>query len=74
MTAAAVLTVVGVIGIVSTFGIPDHRHRKLLVGSISLGVSIALYASPLVAMVSHSWIKRKQRIAKPKKRNRVVPS
>ncbi|ESW33346.1 hypothetical protein PHAVU_001G061900 [Phaseolus vulgaris] len=50
MTAAAVLTVVGVIGIVSTFGIPDHRHRKLLVGSISLGVSIALYASPLVAM------------------------
>ncbi|KAK7377358.1 hypothetical protein VNO80_02781 [Phaseolus coccineus] len=51
MTAAAVLTVVGVIGIVSTFGIPDHRHRKLLVGSISLGVSIAMYASPLVAML-----------------------
>jgi len=58
MIAAAVLTVVGVIVIVSTFAIPDHRHRKLLVGSISLGVSIALYASPLVAMVSHVWIKR----------------
>ncbi|WVY90430.1 hypothetical protein V8G54_035944 [Vigna mungo] len=50
VTASAVLTVVGVIAIVSTFAIPDHRHRKLLVGSISLGVSIALYASPLVAM------------------------
>ncbi|KOM48609.1 hypothetical protein LR48_Vigan07g231300 [Vigna angularis] len=48
--AAAVLTVVGVIAIVSTFAISDHRHRKLLVGSVSLGVSIALYASPLVVM------------------------
>jgi len=74
MTAAAVLTVVGVIAIVSTFAIPDHRHRKLLVGSVSLGVSIALYASPLVAMVSHVLIKRKQRIEKTKERNRVDPS
>lgn len=74
ITASAVLTVVGVIAIVSTFAIPDHRHRKLLVGSISLAVSIALYASPLVAMVSHVFLKRKQRTPKPKERNRVEPS
>ncbi|CAJ1972346.1 unnamed protein product [Sphenostylis stenocarpa] len=50
MTAGAVLTVFGVIAITSAFAFPDHHHRKLLVGSISLGVSIALYASPLIAM------------------------
>ncbi|CAJ1972348.1 unnamed protein product [Sphenostylis stenocarpa] len=42
-----------IIAIVSSFSFHDHRHRKLLVGSIPLGISIAMYSSPLVAMVSH---------------------
>ncbi|KAG5129254.1 hypothetical protein JHK84_035651 [Glycine max] len=50
MTAVPVLIVFCVIAVVSAFVFPDHRHRKLLVGSIGLGVSIAMYASPLVVM------------------------
>ncbi|KAG4954569.1 hypothetical protein AAZX31_14G149700 [Glycine max] len=50
MTAVPVLIVFCVIAIVSAFVFPDHRHRKLLVGSIGLGVSIAMYGSPLVVM------------------------
>ncbi|KAL2318327.1 hypothetical protein Fmac_032203 [Flemingia macrophylla] len=50
VTTVAVLIAFCLIAIVSFFAFPDHRHRKLLVGSISFGVSIALYASPLVAM------------------------
>ncbi|TKY55996.1 Bidirectional sugar transporter SWEET3 [Spatholobus suberectus] len=50
MTAIPVLIVFCVIAIVSSFAFPDHRHRKLFVGSIGLGVSIAMYGSPLVVM------------------------
>ncbi|KAK7320874.1 hypothetical protein VNO77_30768 [Canavalia gladiata] len=50
MTAVPVLIVFGAIAVVSAFAFPDHRHRKLLVGSIGLGVSVAMYASPLVVM------------------------
>ncbi|KAJ1394591.1 SWEET sugar transporter [Sesbania bispinosa] len=50
MTAVPVLLVFCAIALVSAFAFPDHHHRKLLVGSIGLGVSVAMYASPLVAM------------------------
>lgn len=87
MIAVPVLIVFCVIAIASSFAYNDHRHRKLLVGSIGLGVSIAMYSSPLVAMVSHLClppasfssnilfsVKTKHRNAKPKQGNRVVPS
>ncbi|MED6186838.1 hypothetical protein PIB30_070583 [Stylosanthes scabra] len=49
--AIPVLIVFSAIAIASAFAFPgDHRHRKLLVGSVGLGVSIAMYASPLVVM------------------------
>ncbi|XP_077228810.1 nodulin MtN3 family protein [Tasmannia lanceolata] len=35
---------------ISTFAVHDHHHRKLLVGTIGLLASIAMYASPLVVM------------------------
>ncbi|MED6221053.1 hypothetical protein PIB30_050732 [Stylosanthes scabra] len=50
ITAIPVLIVFCAIAIASAFAFPDHRHRKLLVGSVGLGVSIAMYSSPLVAM------------------------
>ncbi|XP_020206213.1 bidirectional sugar transporter SWEET3 [Cajanus cajan] len=50
MTAIPVLIVFCVIAILSSFAFHDHRHRKLLVGGVGLGVSIAMYSSPLVAM------------------------
>lgn len=49
-----VVLVFCIIAAVSAFAFQDNRHRKLLVGSLGLGVSVALYGSPLVAMVSHS--------------------
>lgn len=53
MTAIPVIIVFCIIAVVSTFVFHDHRQRKLLVGCIGLVVSIAMYASPLVVMVSH---------------------
>ncbi|KAF7830673.1 bidirectional sugar transporter SWEET3 [Senna tora] len=50
MTAIPVMVVFCIIALVSTFAFHDNRHRKLLVGSIGLVVSVALYASPLVVM------------------------
>ncbi|CAK8570269.1 unnamed protein product [Lathyrus sativus] len=50
MIALPVLLLFCVIALVSSFAFPDHRHRKNLVGSVGLGVSIALYASPLIVM------------------------
>ncbi|XP_061360130.1 bidirectional sugar transporter SWEET3-like [Gastrolobium bilobum] len=50
MTAIPVLIAFCAIAVASAFAFPDHRHRKLLVGSIGLGVSITMYASPLVVM------------------------
>ncbi|GAU48055.1 hypothetical protein TSUD_377290 [Trifolium subterraneum] len=45
-----VLVVFCITAAVSAFCLHDSPHRKLLVGSIGLGVSVALYGSPLVAM------------------------
>lgn len=53
MITVPVLVVFCITVAVSAFAIHDSSHRKLLVGSIGLGVSVALYGSPLVAMVSH---------------------
>lgn len=53
MIAIPVLLVFCTTAIVSAFAFHDHRHRKLLVGSIGLVVSITMYGSPLVVMVSH---------------------
>jgi len=53
MIATPVLLVFCITAAVSTFSLHDTAHRKLLVGSIGLGVSVALYGSPLVAMVSN---------------------
>ncbi|KAK7293541.1 hypothetical protein RJT34_16409 [Clitoria ternatea] len=50
MIGVPVLMVFFVIAIASAFAFPDHNHRKLLVGSIGLAISVAMYASPLVAM------------------------
>lgn len=45
-----VLLVFCITAAVSAFAFQDNRHRKLLVGSLGLGVSVALYGSPLVAI------------------------
>ncbi|XP_057721640.1 bidirectional sugar transporter SWEET3 [Arachis stenosperma] len=51
MTTIPVLIVFCAIAIASAFAFPgDHGHRKLLVGSVGLGVSVAMYGSPLVVM------------------------
>lgn len=50
MTAIPVLLVFCAIALASAFAFPDHSHRKQLVGSVGLGVAIAMYASPLVVM------------------------
>ncbi|KAF9614925.1 hypothetical protein IFM89_021355 [Coptis chinensis] len=39
-----------IIVFVSTFALHNHRQRKILVGSIGLVASIAMYGSPLVVM------------------------
>lgn len=54
MTAIPVLLVFSIIAAVSAFAFHDNHHRKLLVGSIGLGVSVAMYGSPLIVMVSDS--------------------
>jgi len=56
MIAIPVLLVFCAIALASAFAFPDHSHRKQLVGSVGLGVSIAMYASPLVVMVSHLFL------------------
>ncbi|KAK7353325.1 hypothetical protein VNO80_18770 [Phaseolus coccineus] len=50
LTAIPVVLVFCIIAAVSAFAFHDSRHRKLLVGSIGLVVSVTLYGSPLVAM------------------------
>ncbi|KAL2339650.1 hypothetical protein Fmac_007590 [Flemingia macrophylla] len=50
MVGIPVLLLFCIIAAVSAFAFHDSRHRKLLVGSIGLGVSVAMYASPLVVM------------------------
>jgi solute carrier family 50 (sugar transporter) len=55
MITTPVLLVFCITAAVSTFFLHDTTHRKLLVGGIGLVVSVALYGSPLVAMVSYSF-------------------
>ncbi|KAJ1377119.1 SWEET sugar transporter [Sesbania bispinosa] len=50
MTTIPVLLVFCITAAVSAFAFHDSRHRKLLVGSLGLGVSVAMYGSPLVVM------------------------
>ncbi|KAK4257739.1 hypothetical protein QN277_007291 [Acacia crassicarpa] len=50
LTAIPVIVVFCIIAIVSTFSFHDNKRRKLLVGSVGFGVSVAMYASPLVVM------------------------
>ncbi|KAG5019176.1 hypothetical protein JHK87_015031 [Glycine soja] len=50
MTAIPVLLVFSIIAAVSAFAFHDNHHRKLLVGSIGLGVSVTMYGSPLIVM------------------------
>ncbi|KAE9603988.1 hypothetical protein Lal_00002396 [Lupinus albus] len=50
MIALPLLLVFCIIVTVSAFAFHDNEHRKLLVGSIGLCVSVAMYGSPLVAM------------------------
>ncbi|XP_022158032.1 bidirectional sugar transporter SWEET3b [Momordica charantia] len=46
----ALVTVFCCVGMISTFVLHTHHLRKLFVGSIGLVASVAMYASPLVAM------------------------
>ncbi|XP_030532459.1 bidirectional sugar transporter SWEET3b isoform X2 [Rhodamnia argentea] len=48
--ALGVLAIFTIIAVVSTFIFHDHHHRKVLVGSIGLVASIAMYGSPLVVV------------------------
>ncbi|KAK7410685.1 hypothetical protein VNO78_01677 [Psophocarpus tetragonolobus] len=51
MTVIPVLLLFSVIALFSAFAFHDDHHRKkLLVGSVGLGVSVAMYGSPLVVM------------------------
>ncbi|OIW15252.1 hypothetical protein TanjilG_16502 [Lupinus angustifolius] len=50
MVATPVLLLFCITAIVSAFAFHDNAHRKQLVGSIGLVVSIAMYGSPLVVM------------------------
>ncbi|XP_019415371.1 PREDICTED: bidirectional sugar transporter SWEET3-like isoform X2 [Lupinus angustifolius] len=50
MIAIPILLVFCITVTVSAFAFHDNEHRKLLVGSVGLCVSVAMYGSPLVAM------------------------
>ncbi|KAK7282614.1 hypothetical protein RIF29_11531 [Crotalaria pallida] len=50
MITIPVLIVFCITALVSTFALHDNPHRKLLVGSIGLVVSVTMYGSPLVVM------------------------
>ncbi|XP_057451092.1 bidirectional sugar transporter SWEET3-like [Lotus japonicus] len=50
MITIPVLLVFCITAVVSVFAFHDSTHKKLLVGSLGLGVSVAMYGSPLVAM------------------------
>ena len=53
--AAITMSIIAVFvgtALISGFVLHDHHRRKVFVGSTGLVASIALYSSPLVAMVS----------------------
>lgn len=41
---------------ISAFVFHDHHHRKVFVGSLGVVASVTMYASPLVAVVSLSFL------------------
>lgn len=52
MMTVPVILVICITATISAFIFHDHHHHKLFVGSVRLLSSAALYASPLVAVVS----------------------
>lgn len=48
-----VMVIFTVTAIISAFVFHDHHHRKVFVGTIGLVASVAMYAAPLVVVVSH---------------------
>ncbi|XP_042519334.1 bidirectional sugar transporter SWEET3a-like isoform X2 [Macadamia integrifolia] len=46
----AMIVVLSITALVSTFALHDHHHRELFVGSIGLVVAIGMYGSPLVVV------------------------
>ncbi|KAJ4976584.1 hypothetical protein NE237_001690 [Protea cynaroides] len=50
LMVVAVIVVVSITVLVSTFVLHDRHHRKLFVGSISLVFSIGMYGAPLVVV------------------------
>ncbi|KAK7301991.1 hypothetical protein RJT34_12868 [Clitoria ternatea] len=53
MIAILIMLAFCIIALLSAFAFHDNRLQKLFVGSVGLGVSVAMYASTLVAIVSH---------------------
>lgn len=51
---AGVILVFAVIAIITVFALHNHADRKLFIGIISLFASMAMYTSPIVAVVSFS--------------------
>ncbi|KAE8736407.1 Bidirectional sugar transporter SWEET3 [Hibiscus syriacus] len=45
-----VIVIFSVTALISTFLFHDHHHRKVLVGTIGLVASVAMYAAPLVVV------------------------
>ncbi|OVA01935.1 SWEET sugar transporter [Macleaya cordata] len=45
-----VIMVFCITAFISAFALKDHRHRKILVGSVGLVASVAMYGSPLVVV------------------------
>ncbi|KAK7318585.1 hypothetical protein RJT34_03288 [Clitoria ternatea] len=56
MIAIPVMLMFSIIALLSAFAFHDNHHQKLLIGSVGLGVSVAMYASSLVAMVSNLYL------------------
>lgn len=57
-----VIVVSCLVAVLSTFVFHDHTHRKAFVGSVGLVASVAMYGSPLVAMVRNTKQKIKDNI------------
>lgn len=62
MMTLPVLLLSSSVVLLSAFAFHDHHHRKAFVGSIGLVASVAMYGSPLVAMVSTTFVNGKIRI------------
>jgi solute carrier family 50 protein (sugar transporter) len=52
MMVSPILTIFGTAVFFSSFSMHTHQMRKVFVGSIGLVVSVLMYGSPLVAVVS----------------------